>query len=135
MSKKYEYFVSLSLDADSWHRRDNIILDHPMTEEDLIEIERKWTKSDRVKFSGSICVVSGYQLLSVTGTFTYRVLYELFQSHQTTPVGFSMLCTLDHKITVGSIEKDMDFFIDYALKRHNPDLFCRIISFQEIPDE
>jgi len=128
MPKRYEYSVVLGERKTGELKRIIGTLRHQMTGADLLTIERENKADTPYGF-----VVTNWQLLEVSGTFTYRVLYREAQS-LCTPTYGSTLCTLNHKITAGSYEEDMSSFADQLNKLSGGRHYLQIISFQEIPD-
>jgi hypothetical protein len=136
MPKKYDYSVVLSEPKSGCSKRITVTLNHLMTEKDLITIETANSVTDTlVQNYDNYLVVTFWQLLSVTGTFTYNVVYEMnyalnFMAQR------SFLIRINHKITTSTIKADYEYFKAKILEspectQHD----VTILFHQEIPDE
>ena len=132
MSKKYEYLIFLT--AQGTPRNVNLTIiktfDHKITSEDIKAIDMEYPGG----FGAEPYTVTNFKLINVTGTFTYRVSYEIHEL-LCDPTNMAELCTLDHQITTGSYAEDMISLIAQVRKSLSSRQRPQVISFQEIPDE
>lgn len=135
MSKKYEYSILTFEQKNGWYERENITLDHPITEADLSAMEN--ADSTETNALNDYHVVTNWKLLSVTGTFTYRLMVS-FRS----PLGNIFLKSfpwpLSHKITAATIDNDYKTIkaqMDYLKVSMGIGGEVEILFHQEIPDE
>lgn len=135
MTKKYQYFIALTEQTDQFRKNINatIILDHEITADDIKKIE---ADSSNLRLFKSRYIVTFYQLLKVTGTFTYRVLCESTRINPPKPMPSSResrIFELDHQITIATHEDDYEYF-ENILKKEDEEYFYEILMHQEIPE-
>jgi len=131
MAKEYKYFVLINdTNNPRQSKRITVILDHPIDDPDLEVIE----ENNSIYLLANI-VVANFKLLSVTGTFFYRVSFETKEPLCLPTKGVKII-TLDHIITKNSYHRDMAF-IESIIRADsaNKPLGVTIISFSEIPEE
>jgi len=124
MPKKYQYFVVLSEQNSGRHKRLTVFLDHPINTSDITDIE------------GGVFTVTNYKLLKVTGTFTYRFVFNHLRDGSETVLE-SKIEKFDHRITAATIEADYERFEDLCYDESDEEStdIIDILFHLEIPDD
>ena len=136
MSKKYEYSIIIFEQKNGWYERENITLDHPITEADLSAMEN--ADSPETDALNDYHVVTNWKLLKVTGTFTYQFVCQVTEKSSKKTHLKSIIKVLDHQITVTTIIQDYSLLeTEFITSGWKSLIFTdfTILSFQEIPDE